>query len=383
MRSRRKLDRLARRSHRAKVDRVRPTVLVCAAIAAACAGPTAATDAGAADTGVEPARDAGREGLPVPEPSALPIGPNDALVVGPGLALDAQSALSIDDEGAVTLVFDTFDRDFRQGELWIARSIDGRRFPLARPSGHTPHPLEASPSFVRGALYFAGADDPTGAAVLYRARVGGADALPAVPGLSSLLSWPQLAPWGDRVAIAFRDDAGRPMFAAGDDAESFGAPVVVGPDAAAVPIVAAFGDGSLAYAYQHPVGAEPMVSFVRRSSDGVTWTDPVRVTDASSNVHDAAFVARSDGGLDLYYAYPGVAGFALFRRALSADGVLGPEERVTADEVGEASKPRGLRLPSGRVLVTFAEIEARDSGTGEPTRQRLRIASLPGEAPPP
>lgn len=358
--------------------------MTCLLLALGCDTPPVTSDAGPTDASLDAGSDAGPPGLPVPEPAALPIGASDLLRLGPGLSLDVSSALSIDAQGAVTLVFDSFDRDFGFGELWITSSPNGRTFPLARPTGFTDHSFEASPSFVRGALYFAGADDLVSAPVLHRAGVGTAEPLPAVPGIDSLLSWPRLYAWEDRVAVAFRDGASRPMLAWGDDASSFGVPVLVGPDAGgALAALGVFGDGTLAYAYQHPVAAEPMVSFVRRSSDGVTWSDPVRVTDASGNVHDTTLVARADGGLDLYYVYPGASGFVLFRRALAPDGRLGAEERVTTDEAGEPSKPEALLLPSGRVLVAYADIAVRDGTSGEPMRQDLVLVSLPGEAPAP
>ncbi len=370
------------------MTRARPPLLVCALLALACDGPAPSRyDGGAPSDGAssDAGRDAGASGLPIPEPSALPIGAADVLRLGPGLDLDVTSALSIDEEGAVTLVFDSFGRAFTYGELWSARSTDGRSMPIPRPIGFTGRELEASPSLVRGSLYFAAANDVTSAPALYRGVVGAPEMLPDVPGVTTLLSWPRLAAWEDRVVIAFRDGASRAMLAAGDDATSFGAPVQVGPDeGVALASVGVFGDGSRAYAYQHPVGAERMVSFVRRSSDAATWSDPVRVSDASSNVHDTGFVARADGGLDLYYVYPaGLRGFVLFRRALMPDGTMGAEEQVSALDALEPSKPSGLRLPSGRVLVAFADIAERGGAGGEPTRQDLVLTSLPSEAPAP
>ncbi len=354
-------------------------------LALGCGEPSAPSDAGLADAArADAAVDAGFEGLRIPEPEALPIGELDAIRFGPGLQIDVASVFSLEETGAVTLAFETFTGDFAYAELWAVRSRDGRGFPIPRPLDFTEHALEASPSFVGTTLYFVGADDLASAPVIYRGAIGLPEPLPAVPGVASLLSWPRLYAWGDRVALAFRDGASRPMLATGDDPESLGAPVLVGPETGgAMAALGVFGDGTLAYAYQHPEGAEPMVSFVRRSSDGVSFTEPVRVTDASSNVHDAALVPRSDGGLDLYYIYPGASGFVLHRRALTPDGRMGAEEQVTADGAGEPSKPSGVRLPSGRVLVAWADIAERHPTTGEPTRQDLVLASLPAEAAPP
>lgn len=341
-----------------------------------CEGPSTGADAGDED-------DAGPAGLAIPLPDALPLGGSDVLRLGPGLILDVASTMAQASDGSVSLVFESFDRNLTTGELWITSSPEGRRFTLPVPLGFTDQPLEASPSFVRGTLYFAAAADLTSAPTLYRAIVGAPEALPAVEGMSSLLSWPRLHAWGERAALVFRDGASLPAFASGDDLEQLGEPVTIGADPAAMVALGVFGDGSLALAYQHPVGDEPMVSFIRRSDDGATWTDPVRVTGASDDVHDTALAARADGGLDLYYIYPeDTSGFALFRRALSSDGSLGVEERVTAGAIGEPSKPSALRLTNGRVLLAFAAITARGA-TGEPTRQELVLASLPSEAPAP
>jgi hypothetical protein len=232
---------------------------------------------------------------------------------------------------------------------------------------------------VRGELYFAGVDDLSSAPSLYREGA----ALPSVVGIASLLSWPRYEVWEDAVALAFRDGASRAMIAFGDTASSLGDPIIVHGEPSAMANVAAFGDGSLAYVYQHPDGTNAMVSFIRRSPDAMTWSDPVRVTDASGNVHDTTLALRSDGSLDAYYAYPrGGGGFELHRRAITPDGEMGEEERVTQFD-GEPTKPEVLRLASGRVLLAFADIVDRDRGTGEPTRQELTIASLPSEAPPP
>lgn len=322
----------------------------------------------------------GPPGIPVPR-AALPVGADAALRLGPGADLDVASAITQDEAGAVTLVFESFDEGFTRGELWSTTSADGAAFQVARPIGFTPHPFEASPSFVDGALVFAGADDLESAPTLYLGRVGAPEALPPVSGLVSLLSWPRLQATPGGVALVFRDGGSAPRLATGADVRSLGAPRAIAAEAAAMVTLGVFGDGSLAATYQRPVGGEPMVSFVVRSSDGEAWTEPARVTDASPNVHDTTLVGRSDGGLDLYYAYPAsAAGFALFRRRLDPDGALGPEERVTADEVGEATKPEGLRLASGDVLVATAVITRRGP-SGEPTRQELTLLRLNGEAP--
>mgnify|MGYP001942662558 FL=1 len=330
--------------------------------------------------GVSPGRDAGPPGVPVPR-SGLPVGADDALRLGPGADLDVASALTQDATGRVTLIFESFDEALTRGELWSTDSADGSAFRVARPIGFTEHPFEASPSFVGGSLYFAGADDLSSPPTLYRGQVGAPSALPSVEGLESLLSWPKLYEAGERVALAFRDGASLPRVALGADPASLGPPRAIGEQPAAMVTLGVFGSGALAATYQHPVGGEPMVSFVVRSEDGESWSAPARVTEASPNVHDTTLVGREDGALDLYYAYPASAsGFALFRRRLAEDGALGAEERVTADALGETTKPEGLRLASGDVLIATAVITARGSG-GEPTRQEMTLIRLSSEAP--
>lgn len=334
----------------------------------------------AGEGGVTPTRDAGPPGVPVPR-SDLPVTGEGALRLGPGADLDVASALTQDASGAVTLVFESFDEAFTRGELWSTDSADGTAFRVARPIGYTSHPFEASPSFVGGSLYFAGADDLTGPATLYAGRVGAPTALPPVEGLASLLSWPKLYDLGGRVALVFRDASSVPRFALGPDPERLGAPGVIVDEPAALVTLGVFGSGRFAATYQRPVGGEPMVSFVVLSDDGETWSAPARVTEASPNVHDTTLVGRGDGALDLYYAYPrGASGFTLHRRRLAEDGALGPEQRVTADEVGEATKPEGLRLASGDVLIAIAVITARGPD-GAPTRQELTLLRLSSEAP--
>lgn len=172
------------------------------------------------------------------------------------------------------------------------------------------------------------------------------------------------------------------MVAFSDDGLGFDPPVLVAPAGEALATLGEFGDGSLAYTHQRAMPGEPTVSFFQRSADGLIWTEPERVTTASSNVHDTTMVTRLDGDLDLYYIYPaGPQGFVLFRRALTSAGALGAEERVSADALGEPSKPELARLADGRLVLTWAEISQRHPVQGWPTEQRLNVAILTGDAP--
>ena len=356
------------------------------ALLVACGGPTetdgsvdAATDSAVGDA----ASDSGGGPIVVPLAPALPLRAADTVRLGPGDRIDVTTAFSVAADGAVTVVFDTFDEPFTRGELWLASSPDGTRFSFPRPLGFTSHAFEVSPSFVGEALYFAGADEPGTPPTMYLARV--ADPLPvnAVSGVDSLLSWPRwIQAGGSTVALAFRDGASVPRFAQGASPDTVGAPVEVDPEPGALATAAVFGDGTFAFTYQHPVGTEPMVSFVRRSSDGESWSDPVRVSDAAPNVHDTAMTPRADGGLDLYYIHPTPTspGFVLFRRSLRADGALGEEQQLTAEDAADPSKPSALPLADGTILIAYANIAAR-SLTGEPTRQEITLTRVASEAP--
>ncbi len=328
--------------------------------------------------------DAGADGdvfllLTIPEPAMLPVSENEVLYLGPGLFLDEASTFLLTSDGSMTLVYESFQQDRSFSELWIITSPDGRRAALPRPIGLITDPYEASPSFLDGTLHFIGADALLAAPTLFRERLGRGEPLPSIEGVGTIDSAPRLHRWGDRVAVVFRDGAARPMFAVGASASSFETPLALSEEPVGSAALGIFADGTLAYAYEHPVG-EAVLAFVLRSSDGVQFTDPVPISDAIGDVHDTALVARADGGLDLYYVVMQEAGnAALFRRAYFADGAMGVEERVTLDTVGDLKRPQGVRLASGRVVIAFVDIYGRGP-TGEPTRQQLVLTSLPGEA---
>jgi len=336
----------------------------------------------------------GDEGDPGPadgDPTTLPLGLEAVYrVSGPG-GVDVGSAAWVEADGRLWVAWERFDAAFTSSALWLASSADGAAWspPGALLAGGPAY--RASPSSAtlagQGWVYFAEAADLYGQVSLRRARVAGGaagtpEALATVPGLGSLLSWPRfLALSGGRVALAFRDGSGRPRVAYSADGVLFDPPVTVHTGAAAMAALGQAPDGWLAYAYQTGTGGS-MSSWVRTSADGQAWDEPVEVSASSTNVHDTTLVPRLDGGLDLYYIWPcSAAGFCLHRRALAADGSLGPEQQVTLPEVGETSKPEGLRLPDGRLLLLWAEISQRGAG-GEPSEQILSGCLLAGDAPP-
>jgi hypothetical protein len=191
--------------------------------------------------------------------------------------------------------------------------------------------------------------------------------------------WPRVLRLVDgRSALAYRDGSSRPRFALSDDGLSFDDADIVGPPGA-MANVGELADGTLAYTYQ--TGELGMTSWVVLSEDGRSWSEPVAVTEASSNVHDTSSVRRDDGDLDLYYVYSGAReGFSLYRRALAADGTLGAEQRVTDSTVAEPSKPAVTRLRDGSLFVRWAAITMRDV-SGVPIEQVLHGAIVWGDAP--
>lgn len=330
--------------------------------------------------------------LVLPADRALPLGRADVLRIGDAREVDMMSALASDASGAVTGVFDRSNVDLTRSGLYLFQSADGVRFTRPRrllvPSTA---PLVASPSLVanggRTSLYFASAPSlqvpPTVNRISFEGgTLGAVETLPAVAGIDWLLSWPTFSALaGGGVALAFRDGAALPRFSVSTDGKTFAAPRAAVQTGAAMVGSAQANDGTIAVSYQVTTATEPMVSFVVFSRDGGTsWTAPIRIAP-ESNVHDTTMLARADGGLDLYYIYPPDAhGFSLFRRSLSTTGVLGPEQRLTASETGEPSKPKALRTRDGSVLVAWADIAERGA-SGEPVVQQMVLAKLGGDAP--
>ncbi len=366
-------------------------VVALALLALTGCGVASDVDGGPRDAAVDAARldagpaDAGVAVHPL-RVAALPAGLDDVAWLGPAVEIDLDVAFDVSAGGAVRMVLESADVAFDRIALFEARGDEsgfGELTPMALPEAA----VRASPTFVDEELYYESGESVWAVPTLHRVAIDGAVTdLPTVPGVSDMLAWPRFVRTPNGVGLAFRDGASTPSVALGPDASSLGPAVAVDPTPAAQPALAVFGDGGLAFSYQRPIGVEPMVSFFRTSAAGAggqTWSDATRVSDRSSNVHDTAFAARADGGLDAYYIYPlAPAGFVLFRRAIAPDGALGVEERLTASEVGEPSKPHAVRLPSGRVLVAFADIAERDAA-GQPSVQRLGLMLVEGEAPAP
>lgn len=187
---------------------------------------------------------------------------------------------------------------------------------------------------------------------------------PELVSLSSpiaVLSYPRVQRLGDgRVVLAFRDFESRGNLAFSEDGLAFGPAKVVVEDSIAQFGIADFADQSLAMAYQVDREGGGKTSWLRFSVDGGDrWSAPVQVTRTFINVHDPYLFRREDGDLDVYYSVTpeGLAGgFLLFRRSVTAEGVLGPEQQLTLPEAGSVLMPQIHRLPGGNLLVVLARV---------------------------
>jgi hypothetical protein len=328
----------------------------------------------------------------------LPLGDGDITVVGNG-PFDMVSTAFVNGQGKVTAVYETYsDASLSSGSLQVATSTDcGKTFSAPKPLGIGPAiTYETTPSAVRLGryqyLYLTKTssifDDSL---VVHRSkfdgdRFGEPEVVGPIPGVSSLLSWPRFieAPVGLAVAFRTRPESSA-SFAASFDGLSFTEPIAVRPgERIAMPRTAFFRSGKAVYTYQ-TVSDDywRYWSWWSISDDWKTWRDPVLVTTNSQNVHDTAPFMRSDGDIDLYYIYSSLEPtdtFKLYRRCLTRQGVLGPEQLVTA--AGSPNKPNLERLAGGKVLLMYSDITQIDAD-GYPVEQLFKAAILAGDAPRP
>lgn len=350
-------------------------------------------DADAPDVANEPDAAGGDEPAPLelPVARALPLGRDDLLDVSSGDEVDIASTMTVGPAGEVTGFFDRSDADFTTSKILRFSSKDGRHFTRSTLTQLGASTFTAGPSLVTTTngthLYWATSSSLQSPSTVHRARVEGRslleeEALPAIPGVDWILSWPTFTNVGGGVGVAYRDGASVPMFAASADGRTFRAAVPLSDTGGAMASVTELRGGALVYTFQRDARTEAMTSFVRISRDGgATWSKDVPVTDGV-NVHDTAVIARADGrGGDLYYIYPppSASGFVLFRRSITEAGELGVEEQVTKKDAFEPSKPSLVRLPNGHLLLAVANIAERKQGL--PVVQRLLLAELAGDAP--
>ena len=346
-------------------------------------------DAGA-DAGLDAGVDAGAWHT-LATAASLPLTEAEVLRLGDGRDVDLLSAFVVDPvSGRARLFYESSTEAFDAAWVMVSEAEpEGHRFSTPARLASTAALTSSCAVLGVGAsarLVLISAEDlsaPVVATAVDAWSLGAPRPLQLPSGVASLLSWPRFIEGADGgVWLAYRDGASVPSLSRAADGATFAAGAAVPPvEPGAMAAVGQFASGALAYVSQAPEGGAPMISRVRTSMDGVQWSAAQRVTDAAQNVHDTFVFPRLDGDVDLYFIYPaGGRGFSLFRRALSATGALGPEQRVTDVTLGDPSKPSVHRLADGAVLLTFADIVER-SPQGWPSRQQLVLARLPGDAP--
>jgi hypothetical protein len=144
------------------------------------------------------------------------------------------------------------------------------------------------------------------------------------------------------------------FFSLSDKGQAFGAPGSIA-DSAQMVRFAEFYKGPWAFSFQVGSSSKMAAYAVLTSDQGQSFTSRIKLSD-ESNVHDTFLLQRKDGDLDAYYlvGFEG-KGFSLFRRKISRDGKLGPEQQITSTAV-HVEKPHCLRLNSGKIFVTLSKV---------------------------
>lgn len=316
----------------------------------------------------------------------LPVTTADVTPIGDSGGVETYSALFNISRG-YRLVFERSNLELTLGTLRYRDSVDGRIFGPVQDLILGRRPVYAAPSAIeigdRAFLYYAAADSLQAPLSLERSELRGdvfgeAESLSAPP--MTLRSWPRFLACGNgALALVYREGTARLVVS--NDALFFESPDTITAEHIAQPHVGRFGDGTLIFAYQCEGIEEPMLSWFTIQEEAGVWSGPRLTSTASSNVHDCAFLTRGDGDVDAYYIYPaGSHGFSLFRRAISRTGEIGPEQRLTDDSVGDATKPMAARLENGSILLTFARTLER-APQGWITSQQLFAMILQGDAP--
>lgn len=150
------------------------------------------------------------------------------------------------------------------------------------------------------------------------------------------------------------------FFSLSQKGQSFGASLPVAESAQMVRF-AEFYQGPWAFSFQVGSGRNMAAYAVLSSDQGQTFSNRIKLSD-ETNVHDTFLLQRKDGELDAYYlvGFEG-KGFSLFRRKVSRDGKLGPEQQLTSTAVA-VEKPHCLRLHSGKIFVTLSKVNSAAKG---------------------
>ncbi|GEM_PF-1299451 len=341
--------------------------------------------------------------LPIPLAASLPLHTGDALVLGEPDRVDRQATLAPRDGGAYLLAYASdADGSMDRSELRLVEVDAGHCAGPARPWRPVPGASLDAPAVVGGWIHFTSVTR-TGEQArlqLWRAPLrpglpGQAERRPDIPGLRTAHGWPRWVDAGDgTTVVSYRADGNAPHWTALDDA---GHPLRIrridpASRSAYVRVVRMTGGGWL-LSYQHPPDGGYMATWFRISRDGEQWSAARQITESPErrgrpDVHDGYALPRRDAGVDLYYVYPSLKGgtaqapivdFDLYRRAVLADGTLGPEQALSHPADFNPYAPSAHRLADGRVLLTFADIAAR--GADGVSSARLVATRLDGDAP--
>jgi hypothetical protein len=294
-------------------------------------------------------------------PTTLPLSRAALSPVSTGPTNDYESAGFEEADGTVTVVVERFDTDPNHfaSSLQVVRGPTFDSLGASEPLDLVAQPFVAGPRSFQLAdssyLYFMGGDYAAGTLRLCRSRHAGGtfetpEPLVLQDGYTGNIAWPTPALRDDGTVALGYDHYQLTVQVAIGDGLNFEPPVQLGSGVQGR--VAAYRGTGLAFTYQD--GNLPDTCYVRVSADGASWLPAIPLADGP-NGHDASPFSRLDGGVDLYYIYPASAvGFALFRRSVTVDGTLGPEQRITQDDAGSFTQPHPLRLGDGRILLTFA-----------------------------
>lgn len=337
----------------------------------------------------------------LPAVATLPVGKAEVVAIGEGHGVDRQPTLAVLPDGGFVLVYANYARgDIASSGLRVVTSSDGRTLSASDALGFGGD-VEDAPSLVSirdGTwLYFSSGDRALGNLQVWRSRLVGTafsspEPLVDVPGLRRLTQWPRWVDAGQDVFLTYIGNP-QPLWLRMGDGVTPQPPVSLAPFAVAYPRVVPMAGGGCFFSYQKPPEGGYMATYYSVSADCRHWSPPAalswREPPHKPDIHDAYALPRQDAGVDVYYVYPSrkgtgarvAVGFDLYRRAVMADGRLGPEQALTERDALYPFAPTAHRLPDGTILVTFSDIHARgDHGVSS---ARLMAFKLAADAPAP
>lgn len=338
----------------------------------------------------------------LPAAHRLPVGQSDVWLAEAGEGVDRQTTVAVLPSGGFRLVYAHYQKgDVDSSGLRQIFSRDGRSISPPTPLAFG-GAVEDGPVFAQGAdgswLYFASSQPDLGELQLWRARAT-ADGFAApqrlgeVEGLRELSQIPRWVAAGTDMMLTFRGGEAGPQWLRWSGGARPGAPSKLASMRVAYPRVVPMAGRGCFFSYQRPPEGGYMATYYQISRDCKGWSEPVELAPAKPpnrpDVHDAYALPRRDAGVDVYYVYPsfkgqGVkfpVGFDLYRRAVRADGRVGPEQLLTDRSRFNPFAPAAHRMDDGSVLVSFSDI--LENGKQGVARARLALFRLEGDAPAP